>query len=74
MANEELLENVKSWLNLDNEIKALQKEIKSRRTQKKELTDSLISNSTDNFTTQKSLCQSMISLLRSWLPPKLGIF
>ena len=43
MANEELLQNVKAWLNLDNEIKALQKEIKSRRTQKKELTDSLMS-------------------------------
>jgi len=43
MANKELLENVKSWLNLDNEIKALQKEIKSRRTLKKELTDSLMS-------------------------------
>ena len=43
MANEELLENVKAWLNLDNEIKHLQKEIKSRRNQKKELTDSLMS-------------------------------
>ena len=43
MSQEELLENVKAWLNLDNEIKTLQKEIKSRRNQKKELTDSLMS-------------------------------
>ena len=43
MANEELLENVKAWLNLDNEIKSLQKEIKSRRNQKKELTENLMS-------------------------------
>ena len=43
MANEELLENVKAWLKLDNEIKSLQKEIKSRRNQKKELTESLMS-------------------------------
>ena len=42
-----LLENVKSWLTIDNEIRALQKEIKERRKMKKQLT-------TDLMTTMKS--------------------
>ena len=42
-----LLENVKSWLTIDNEIRALQKEIKERRKMKKQLT-------TDLKTTMKS--------------------
>ena len=42
-----LLENVKSWLTSDNEIRALQKEIKERRKMKKQL-------STDLMTTMKT--------------------
>ena len=42
MSNNELLENVKTWLNIDNEIRTLQKEIKNRRKLKKELTISLV--------------------------------
>lgn len=42
-----LLENVKSWLTIDNEIRALQKEIKERRKLKKQL-------STDLMTTMKT--------------------
>ena len=42
-----LLQNVKSWLTIDNEIRALQKEIKERRKMKKQLT-------TDLKTTMKS--------------------
>lgn len=42
-----LLENVKSWLTIDNEIRALQKEIKERRKMKKQL-------STDLMTTMKT--------------------
>ena len=42
MNNNELLENVKTWLNIDNEIRTLQKEIKNRRKLKKELTNSLV--------------------------------
>ena len=42
-----LLQNVKSWLTIDNEIRALQKEIKERRKMKKQLT-------TDLMTTMKS--------------------
>ncbi len=37
-----LIDNVKSWLQIDNEIKQLQKEIKKRRAMKKDMTDSLV--------------------------------
>tara|TARA_B100001123_G_C14947051_1_gene882153 strand:+ start:43 stop:399 length:357 start_codon:yes stop_codon:yes gene_type:complete len=40
--NEALLENVKTWLNIDNEIRALQKEIRNRRKLKKDLTEELV--------------------------------
>lgn len=39
---EELVENIKKWVNYDNEIKKLQKSIKEIRDKKKELTKSLI--------------------------------
>ncbi len=38
----ELLENVKTWLDIDNQIRTLQKEIRDRRKLKKELTTSLV--------------------------------
>ena len=41
-SNNELLENVKTWLNIDNEIRALQKEIRNRRKMKKDLTSELV--------------------------------
>ena len=41
-SNNELLENVKTWLNIDNEIRALQKEIRNRRKLKKDLTEGLV--------------------------------
>jgi|TARA_Y100000389_G_C17252942_1_gene409031 hypothetical protein len=37
-----LVENVKSWLQIDTEIKQLQREIRKRRSLKKEMTDSLV--------------------------------
>tara|TARA_Y100001958_G_C20791990_1_gene259080 strand:+ start:128 stop:496 length:369 start_codon:yes stop_codon:yes gene_type:complete len=43
-----LLENVKSWLTIDNEIRALQKEIKERRKMKKQLTTDLMSTMKSN--------------------------
>ena len=43
-----LLENVKSWLTIDNEIRALQKEIKERRKLKKQLTTNLMSTMKSN--------------------------
>ena len=43
-----LLENVKSWLTIDNEIRALQKEIKERRKMKKQLTTDLMSTMKTN--------------------------
>ena len=43
MSNKEvLINNIKSWIGLDNEIKILQKEIKNRREQKKLLTTELV--------------------------------
>ena len=42
MANNELLENVKTWLTIDNEIRALQKELRERRKLKKDLTQNLV--------------------------------
>ena len=39
---QELLENVKTWLNIDDQIRTLQKEIRDRRKLKKELTESLV--------------------------------
>lgn len=39
---QELLENVKTWLDIDNQIRALQKEIRDRRKLKKDLTESLV--------------------------------
>ena len=43
MSNQqELLENVKTWLDIDNQIRSLQKEIRDRRKLKKELTQSLV--------------------------------
>jgi len=43
MDNKEILiDNVKEWLTLDNEMKELQKAMKERRKKKKELTSSLV--------------------------------
>ena len=39
---DELVENIKSWINIDNEIKILQKEIKKRREMKKKSTENLV--------------------------------
>lgn len=39
---EELIENVKRWINLDEEIKTMQRQIKEKRNLKKELTSSLV--------------------------------
>ena len=37
-----LIENVKEWIHLDDEIKTLQKEVKERKKKKKEITSSLV--------------------------------
>lgn len=42
MENKQLIDNVKEWLEIDNQIKALQKEIKIRRKLKKDITGSLV--------------------------------
>ena len=43
-----LRDSVKNWLQIDNEIKQLQKEIKKRRTMKKQITDQLINTMKSN--------------------------
>ena len=48
MSNEQLLDSVKSWINIDNEIRQLQSAIKERRKQKKELTENLVSTMKQN--------------------------
>ncbi len=48
MSNEELLDNVKSWISLDNDIRSLQKAIKLKRKEKKSITDSLVGIMKDN--------------------------
>ena len=42
MSQDELIENVKTWLTIDNDIKKLQKSIKNKRKEKKELTENLV--------------------------------
>ena len=39
---EELINNIKEWIRIDNEIVQLQKEIKDRKNMKKSLTDTLM--------------------------------
>jgi len=50
---EELVEKIKEWINIDNEIVKLNKEVKDRKLKKKQLTDSLVdvmkSNEIDCF-------------------------
>ena len=40
--NQELINNIKNWINVDNEIKKLQKNIKSLREEKKKFTINLV--------------------------------
>ena len=42
MSHDDLIENVKVWLSIDNDIKLLQKEIKNKRKEKKDLTNNLV--------------------------------
>ena len=49
MANkEELKETIREWIQLDNEIKTLQFEMKSRKDKKKNLSDKLVNIMRDN--------------------------
>jgi len=48
MSNDALLDNVKEWINIDNEIRQLQSAIKERRKQKKELTTNLVDTMKQN--------------------------
>ena len=40
--NQELINNIKNWINTDNKIKELQKNIKTLRIEKKKFTESLV--------------------------------
>ena len=39
---DELVDNIKNWIKVDNEMKILQQELKQRRELKKQLTESLV--------------------------------
>ena len=45
---QELVNNIKQWLQMDDEIKQLQKQIKERRNIKKQLTQNLVTIMKDN--------------------------
>lgn len=45
---EELIANIKSWMTIDNEMKALQKKMKQYRAEKKILADSLVNIMKEN--------------------------
>ena len=47
-SKEELKEIIKEWIQLDNEIKTLQTEMKSRKERKKNLSDNLVDIMRDN--------------------------
>jgi|UniRef100_A0A6C0C3M8 hypothetical protein len=42
MANQELKDNIVSWLTLDNDIKSLQKQLRIKRKEKKSKTDEIV--------------------------------
>ena len=48
MSKEEIIESVKEWIKLENEIKVLQNELKDRRKRKKELTMMLVETMKNN--------------------------
>ncbi len=48
MNKEQLIENIKEWINIDNELKEIQKAAKERRQRKKDLTSSLVNVMKDN--------------------------
>lgn len=58
MEKENLIDSIKDWIQMDNEMKELQKALKERRSKKKELTDSLVNvmkaNDIDCFDTKDS--------------------
>ena len=42
MEKEELVDNIKQWISLDEEIKNLQKQLKEKRNEKKQNTETLV--------------------------------
>ena len=48
MNKDELVTNIKQWISLDEEIKNLQREIKKKRNEKKENTETLVRIMRDN--------------------------
>ena len=48
MNKDELVTNIKQWITLDEEIKNLQREIKKKRNEKKENTETLVRIMRDN--------------------------
>lgn len=48
MDKEQLLSNVKGWIELDDEIKQLNRELKEKRKKKKDLTENLVTTMKSN--------------------------
>ena len=48
MSNQELINNVKNWIMLDNEIKDLQRIIREKRKEKKKYTENLVITMREN--------------------------
>ena len=46
--SEQFQSNIKSWVNIDNQIKHLQQQVKSLRIQKSDLTDNIFTYAEDN--------------------------
>jgi len=45
----ELIKNIKEWIHLDEEIKDLQRQIKEKRTEKKQNTETLVKTLNEMF-------------------------
>lgn len=83
MDKEVLVENIKEWLKLDDELKELQKAAKERRNRKKEISDYLVhvmrENEIDCFDSKEgkllySQSKTKASISKKYLLDTLGTF
>ena len=81
--NQQLVQTVKEWLSIDNSIKELQKQIKEKRSEKKELNERLLSimndHNLDSMNTSqgqliKSTYKTKSALSKKHLETSLGDF
>ena len=48
MDKQELIDNIKQWISLDEDIKELQRQVKAKRNEKKQSTEALVRIMRDN--------------------------